>query len=348
MVIVDDLSPGHNLPGPMDVHVESVDWNPGKRRRAIVELGDAIGQPLRLVDYEGANLSVNWEPGRWYRIANCAVKKGGGGFDLELAPSKRTKIEPLNDTGATTTSVFVLGDTHVGYRHRSEKSPGAERVDNRKTFTAALTRAREAGVDAVVHAGDIFDDDPDQSDLDTVYREVSQTVEQGIPFYFVRGNHDKTTGRKVLAQLTREYSNCKPLGSEPVHFEDSESLVYGFDHTGTTIPELPDATSLNERCQNIFVMHETPFPIVDEEDEPIYKAEGPDLRVYILLADIDIDLVITGHMHRGSSGFVRGLDIPVITTGPTAPINDSRKDNKPSTWMLTLGDGPPSIDRRPL
>jgi len=95
---------------------------------------------------------------------------------------------------------FVVGDTHVGYRHRpsSTKPPWAQAVDNRRTFSRCLTRARDLGIDTVVHAGDVFDHEITQADTDHVHEEIQRTHDAGIPFYFIHGNHDNEAGNETL------------------------------------------------------------------------------------------------------------------------------------------------------
>jgi len=96
--------------------------------------------------------------------------------------------------------LLVVGDTHVGYRHRpsSTKPPWAQAVDNRRTFSRCLTRARDLGIDTVVHAGDVFDHEITQADTDHVHEEIQRTHDAGIPFYFIHGT---TTTKPV----TRRY-----------------------------------------------------------------------------------------------------------------------------------------------
>jgi hypothetical protein len=43
----------------MVVTVRDADWNPGKGRRAEVSLVDIAGNPLRLVDYAGAETPID-------------------------------------------------------------------------------------------------------------------------------------------------------------------------------------------------------------------------------------------------------------------------------------------------
>jgi hypothetical protein len=96
LITVDDLSPGRSLPGSIVVEVTDVNWNV-ESRRAEVKLIDPAGNELRLIDYDGANISIDWTPGHRYKISRCGVQKGGGGFDVELAPSKKNSTHSTHE-----------------------------------------------------------------------------------------------------------------------------------------------------------------------------------------------------------------------------------------------------------
>lgn len=68
-------------------------------------------------------------------------------------------ITSATDQSGDQTQFLVLGDTHVGYRHRStsKKSKWADSADDLVEFRRAMSLARDLQVDAVIHAGDVFD-----------------------------------------------------------------------------------------------------------------------------------------------------------------------------------------------
>jgi hypothetical protein len=99
---------------------------------------------------------------------------------------------------------------------------------------------------------------------------------------------------------------------------------------------------------DLLVIHDTPYPVVDEEGEQIYTPEHLDLQDFLSESTLRPDLIISGHMHVGSEGVVSDCGVPVLTTGPTAPINSSKEDNEPSTWLLSVSGTTPAISRQPL
>ena len=140
MLTVEDLSPGAPLPAPIRINVSSVDWTaPG--RRAVIDATDMKGNPIRLIDFEGAEITQEWKEGYSYRVSHSSVKRGSGDFQLQLESTSSTIIEPLGLSGAT--RVFVFGDTHVGYRHRSRsgKNKWSTDVNCRTVFVNCLERA---------------------------------------------------------------------------------------------------------------------------------------------------------------------------------------------------------------
>ena len=353
MVTREEVPHDGRLSGSITVTVDRVRTNPKPRRDAELTVRDEDGAELTVIIWETHETDQSWDEGATYELTGARGKRYStrSGTRVEIQSTKAFRAQRVTTNDAT--RICVVGDTHVGYRHRprSNKAAWSYNVDNRDTFTEALRRARNQDVDAVIHAGDIFDHETTQSDLDTVHREVTRTCEQGIAFYFVQGNHDKEDGRRLLKRLTEEQSECIRLTTEETSISGKgKSLnTYGYDHSGTELPPLsPDHQFSTLGLPNILVIHDTPFPVVDEQNVNIYTPEQLDLRDFLSESALDPDLIIAGHLHVGSEGTVRGHDVPVLTTGPTAPISDSTEDNEPSTWLLTATDSEISLDRQPI
>jgi DNA repair exonuclease SbcCD nuclease subunit len=259
----------------------------------------------------------------------------------------------LDITGTTNqsddqTRFLVLGDTHVGYRHRSKskKSKWADSADDLVEFRRALSLARDLQVDAVVHAGDVFDHQNTQKDRSAVTDEIDRTVDAGIPFFYIYGNHDDRRGRKSLTSTSGTHLS----DSTPTVGASSVSLL-GFDHTGRDFPtRMLDPPSELSQNQNILVIHESPHPVVDETGSLLYQKDPNRAEVssFIESADFDIDLLITGHLHVADQPRIRGHDIPVLVTGPTVPISSYEGESNPSTWLLTTTDSGIDLERQPV
>jgi predicted phosphodiesterase len=353
MVTRDEVPHDRRLSGSITVTVDEVQTNPKSRRDAELSVHDEDGAELTVVIWETHEIDQSWEEGATYELSGARGKRYStrSGARVEVQSTKAFEAQKVNQTDPT--RICVVGDTHVGYRHRprSKKASWSYDVDNRETFTKTLQRVRNQNVDAVIHAGDIFDHNTTQSDLDAVYEEVTSICEQGIGFYFVQGNHDEDAGRRLLKRLTAERSDCIRLTTQKTSISvTGESLnAYGYDHSGTQLPSLsPDHQFRTLGVPDILVIHDTPFPVVDEQNEIIYSPEQLDLRDFLTESTVTPDLIIAGHLHVGSEGIVRDHDVPVLTTGPTAPISDSTENNEPSAWLLTATDSGIDLERQPV
>jgi DNA repair exonuclease SbcCD nuclease subunit len=122
------------------------------------------------------------------------------------------------------TRVVHTGDTHLGYQqyHRPER-----REDFLEAFRRVARDAVDEGVDAVVHAGDLFHDRrpalPDIMGALSVLRTLERA---GIPFLAVVGNHEAKRDAQWL-DLFESLGVATRLGADPV--EVGNTAFYGLD-----------------------------------------------------------------------------------------------------------------------
>ena len=122
------------------------------------------------------------------------------------------------------TRILHTGDTHLGYQqyHRP-----ARREDFLAAFDRVATDAIEDGVDAVVHAGDLFHDrHPALADIMGALGVLRQLEDAGVPFLAVVGNHEAKRDRQWL-DLFESMGLATRLGAEPVTVGDVD--LYGLD-----------------------------------------------------------------------------------------------------------------------
>ncbi|MFC7155235.1 DNA double-strand break repair protein Mre11 [Halomarina halobia] len=122
------------------------------------------------------------------------------------------------------TRVIHTGDTHIGYRqyHRSER-----RRDFLDAFEQVVEDAVADGVDAVVHAGDLFHDRrPDLPDLLGTLSALRTLDDADIPFLAVVGNHESKRDGQWL-DLFESLGLAVRLDREP-HVVGSTAF-YGLD-----------------------------------------------------------------------------------------------------------------------
>jgi exonuclease SbcD len=321
LTTVHDLSPGRSLPNPIVVEVTNVTWNAGKSRRAEVAFTDTEGNELRLIDYEGANISVDWQPGRRYKISRCGVQEGSGKFDVELAPSKKTRIEALGPT--QTTHLLVIGDTHVG---RTTHPGTGERINPGKSFRTAIQYGIDRGIDAVVHAGDIFHESATPTDADYVDAHVfAPLATADIPFYYVTGNHEAQSGTELLEQR-------------------DGSLVTNLDCTGTTINSHVRLFGTNHYSNGDLPWRNITFP--DTVAEPVSlliihqtleQLSGPgtnavDLTCLHRRFNGCFDFILSGHHHDAIQDTWK--DTPVMYTGAAEHMSTNENPVDRVAWLL--------------
>jgi predicted phosphodiesterase len=347
MVSRGDIPHNGRLSESIVLTVLEVNTDPTPPREIELTATDEDGREIDVIIWKTHQIDQDWTKGRDYEIRRARGKRYStcDGTQVELHSTSAFKVRERRQQ--PTTRLLVMGDTHVGFRHRSlgNKPTRAKNVDGREAFACSLARAREQNVDAVLHAGDVFDHHNTRSDRKKVESEIERTVAAGIPFYYIFGNHDDKKGQKLLTSTSGDHLAEKTplIGQSPVN-------VFGVNHSGHEFPkDAPDASIEMVQHRNIAVIHEKPYPVVDDNKKLVYKQNNDVANVleFIEAAHYGIDLVITGHQHVAKRARIQEYDIPVIVTGPTIPISKYKKD-KPSTWQINLGPDDIEISRQHL
>jgi DNA repair exonuclease SbcCD nuclease subunit len=324
---------------------EKLDW------RLTVE--DRSGKQFELEIWTKHNPLTEWEEGAEYEIRNGYGQTWDDSQKKKLHSSEEWSAERV-DSSPERIQILALGDTHVGYRHRSlsDKPRWARHVDNRETLSKSLERARALDVDIVLYVGDIFDDHPSQGDIKHVIDEIQRTRDAGISVGYLLGNHDPDAGIDAL-------DNCSALHIGDISVKLTLSLergqhgvrVSGVDYTaGQYSGSLTDVVPHSGPGASIIAFHDTPYPVIDEDGTERYRNDSNalDVRDFLNSADDPIDLLVTGHLHVANKLCVEGYDVPVLVTGPTAKVSSYEEENRPSVWLLTVNSDNISIDRQPL
>ncbi len=121
--------------------------------------------------------------------------------------------------------ILHTGDTHIGYQqyHSPER-----RRDFLEAFERVIADAVEMNVDAVVHAGDLFQDRrPDLPDIQGVVGALRRLRDAKIPFLAVVGNHEDKRDQQWL-DLLAELGLAERLDDHPRVV--GELALYGLDY----------------------------------------------------------------------------------------------------------------------
>lgn len=332
MVTVDDLSPKQELPEPMTVTVTDVNRNAGRSRRAWVELEDSVGTSLYLVDYEGANISINWTRDFQYRISRCRVNKGRDGYKICLESSKKTEIEELGPV-EDIRKILIIGDTHVGRsRHPGDRKP----IDPVGCFRKAVKYGISHEVDAVIHVGDVFHDTADYTHTAVVSTKIMQPLKQAdIPFCYVEGNHECEPGNRLLTN-TNEY-NIINLGTTGTVIAPG-IRAYGINHHEMgNIPRGEVQFSPSKDDFSILVLHQTLKQLSGAGSKSV------DLNWIANHTAGKFNYVISGHHHDAKWKSWKG--IPIMYPGATARLSKNSNPIDKVAWLLEIENGTVSRKR---
>lgn len=317
----------------MIVTVSDVKWRPEQSRRAEVELIDSAGNTLRLVDFEGANISIRWKKDHQYRIVQCGVTKGGDGYDLDLTPSKKTEIKPLGPVHQSAEILFV-GDTHIG---RNEHPRTGEEIDPLGALISAVKHGLDHGVDAVVHAGDIFHETATARHSELVNQNVLVPLRNTeVPFYYVTGNHTSPTGQELLnEQSCKHVVNLDTSGTQV----GEDVRVFGLDHfpEGEVVwSKVQFPGKINESV-SILVLHQTLDQLSGSSSRSV------DLRRIQQRAPEQFDVVVAGHHHDA----IRSTwnESQVMYTGAAERMSTKDDPVDRVAWLLRRTEGTVSCER---
>jgi exonuclease SbcD len=195
-----------------------------------------------------------------------------------------------------------LSDTHLGHRrfnHRNGDGVNECEADGYRVFGEAIDKSIAAGVDAVVHSGDLFDVyHPSTRALGAALDGFAKLRDAGIPAVVIAGNHSTPRHRDdahVFAVLER--FGAEAIWQEPrtVHF--GGLAVHGIPHhtdAQTLTRQIAEAAPDSGADFNVLALH------VGLENVPdgAHEASSVDLDPEVLGDTITFDYVALGHLHH--------------------------------------------------
>jgi DNA repair exonuclease SbcCD nuclease subunit len=237
------------------------------------------------------------------------------------------------------TRVIHTGDTHVGYRQYN--SPD-RRGDFLRAVESVVDDAVAEGVDAVVHAGDLFHDRrPDLDDVLGVLAALSKLQEAGIPFLAVVGNHEATRGSQWL-DLFERLGLAARLGPEPRVVGDV--AFYGLDF----VPE-SRRDDLDYRFAPVPDGANHAALVAHGQFDPLsvsVHGEAWDLTEVLAAATVAFDVALLGDEHAPDTTRVEG--VPATYCGSTERVSAAEREGRGYNlvrFAAANGDGP-AVDVR--
>ncbi|PSP75157.1 DNA repair exonuclease [Halobacteriales archaeon QS_3_64_16] len=227
-------------------------------------------------------------------------------------------------------TLLHTADTHLGYRqyHRPERE-----ADFREAFYEAIEQAITRDVDAVVHAGDLFNSSrPGIDALSDTLEGLKRLAAADIPFLSIVGNHDGTRDQQWidvfeslgLATRLGESGYTIRSGENGDGTEASQVALYGLDHVEPgrrdrleydfNPKEATDADAALLVAHGLF----EPFPNGDW-----------DARAICRRSSVELDAILAGDDHTNQettlSEFGTSLSYPGSTERTAADQRDRRK-----------------------
>jgi len=237
---------------------------------------------------------------------------------------------------------LVSADIHLGSPIQSVALRNPDLGDrlkraSRDTFAEIIDLAISEHVDALVLAGDIFDNDhPDLKSRAFLIAQLSRVSEAGVPAVLIRGNHDALLDHRAHGDLGPNI-HLLHKGAPTVEIGDVAFHGLSFDAAHVAQSFLPDYPQPVPGKRNVGLMHTS-----------LGGAPGHD--PYAPCAERDLmahgfDLWCLGHIH---APFER-VDEPVLAVMPGIPQPRHFGERKGGTvTLVSLGEGTPEFERRAI
>src|SRR3954451_8561616 len=248
--------------------------------------------------------------------------------------------------------IVHLADTHLGYRQFSGKLDPERKLNQREcdvyaVWHRAIAVAIERDVDAVIHAGDLFDSPrPTARALTEALDGLGRLRDAGIPVVAIAGNHSTPrfrSGGSVFEVLQR-------FGVHAA-WEQPES----FDIGGVTfhaVPHEPDADQLRADIEslqpnaasdaNVVILHAD----LNAVPSPTYGEVNATELDQEVLARAPFDYIAMGHLHR-----YQAPQVNAIYPGSLERLDFADLEGEKAVLEIDLAAGagaPGFVTRHPL
>ncbi len=237
------------------------------------------------------------------------------------------------------TFLFV-SDTHLGFDY-----PVRPRIERRRRgydafnqFRDVLDYALDNKIVHILHGGDLFfRSKVPPLIVDKVYELLNNYAEQGLKFYIVPGNHE----RSVL-----------PVSKFPLHdnikvFDKHKTFVVDLGDVRVSISGFPYQKNIEETFSNhlertgykssknsfrIVLVHQAIAGAVVGTQNYMFR-KGPEV---IRHKDIpqDIDMLLSGHIHRQQESIIKGIH--VLLSGSTIKTSFAEMNERKGFYQIKL------------
>ncbi|MBW6469807.1 MAG: exonuclease SbcCD subunit D [Methanosarcinaceae archaeon] len=235
--------------------------------------------------------------------------------------------------------ILHTADSHIGYR---QYHSDVRRQDFLDAFSSVIGDAIEMKMDAVVHAGDLFDSrNPTLEDILDTMNILTKLKGAKIPFLSIVGNHESKQHTQWL-DLFQNMGIAIRLGMVP--YEIEEVAIYGIDSVAKSKIPLFDYSifdsagdevqSMHEYKYNLLVMHQlmNPFAFGEWDSEEVIRS-----------LPFEVHAMLLGDYHKYEKTKVG--DCWVTYCGSTERNSAAERETR-SYNIITLNDSGIDISRR--
>lgn len=224
-------------------------------------------------------------------------------------------------------------DTHIGYRQYQSET---RRQDFLDAFSTVIDDAVEMQVDAVIHAGDLFDSrNPTLEDILETMRIISRLKSSGIPFLAIVGNHESKQQTQWL-DLFEKMGIAVRLMYEPYKIDNVN--IFGIDSVPKSKIPYFDYSVFNndfdDSSYNILVMHQLmkPFAFGEWDCEEVIES-----------VPFDVHTILLGDYHKHEKIDVNNTWVTYC--GSTERTSSSERETR-SYNIITINNSGIDISRR--
>jgi predicted phosphodiesterase len=317
----------------VNLRVVELDEHPNETLSHDMMVKDKEGNEYRLQIYNANDAYRGWKSGEWYEVRDYNLIDSTN--PPYLQSTNRMQVKEV-DGPVEEYTIAVIGDTHLGYKKRSNKLSKKRKIDCVQAFDAAISVITEdIRPDAVIQTGDILDDNAGSHEAQKFAEGVDRLNEFGA-VYYVKGNHGNRTATSALNSQTSD-ADFEHLSSEGVHLDEGNRIMAcGLDEGGSL-------RSLIDR----------PHPVADIEMGVFHenmKGEAGRPSIDDVHEEAGWDVYVVGHYHKASEFEHREVDTDsdeslTLYTGSIDGISKSKSsystwyDQDPSVWELKIRNG---------
>lgn len=236
--------------------------------------------------------------------------------------------------------LLVSADIHLGSPIRSVALRNAElgerlKQASRDSFTNIVSLAISEQVDALILAGDIFDNAvPDLRTRAFLMTQLARAAQEGVPTVLIRGNHDAMLDHRAHGDLGPGI-HLLDKATPTVEIGDAAFHGLSFDTAHKDQSFLPEYPKPVPGRHNVGLMH-TSLDGAPGHD-PYAPCSEADLMAH------GFDLWCLGHIH---APFER-RDGAVLAVMPGIPQPRHFGERRGGTVaLISLAEGPPALEKR--